>query len=236
MSPGQINVKPVTGMTPARIATELRVLIRDNIWLRIKNTGQHQAGLTPGQVDANKTHWHNNRQGVETLLMELAADLADLEDLAKGRRPSETKARLVHVRERVRSLHRSHEQERIYANWAFETLRSKPPPVDPELLWYAERAYALVQALPTTENPTNGSAENTLRAITAMIKVYHGLDLGKTVKDLPDVMSVLLAEVERIKTTEAAESEAQEMIAAAKKTIGEVPHTPIVFTNLSTGG
>jgi hypothetical protein len=225
----QINVPPVTGMTPAQIASELRVLIRDQIWSGLtgikkhKSPGQNQyltaVGTYLNSAAAYMERVTESRQTVRSLYVEVANDLAELRDISKKRKPSETATKIdamfqpesgsmyklrqarniPGVRDLEITLSRAHTNYKAAQDHGFGSQN-----IPPEIMAHAERAYALVQALPTVDNPTIGKADNTLRAITSMVKVYWGVDVEGGPDKLPNVLGELLKGLERMAELETA--------------------------------
>lgn len=191
LQPLKANVGPVTGMTPAAVAKELRSLIRDSIW----------RGLAEAQPITPSSQLYRERLGVNigelnTQLVALEADLNHICELAKLRRPSEVRKYVEGMKLQGGSLGRlRRKREAMKTN--FDRLgASKQSPVSQQKLRdAAERAYALVQALPTIDMAPVGKADNTLRAITAMVKVYWGLGVEKGPESLPDIVKMLMEQV-----------------------------------------
>src|SRR4029077_5511674 len=83
-----------------------------------------------------------------------------------------------------------------------------PTGADPNAALLRE-AYALVQVLPTVEKPPDGKADNSLRAITAIIKSHHGLLMeGPDKIPSPAVPIVLVETGEKIVEKEVSRTKA----------------------------
>jgi hypothetical protein len=195
-----IQVPPVTGMTPARVAQELRVIIRDQLWAGIKGLGTGAKKIPASSIENYRKAFENQVNNQTMIAEELATLLVELREIAKARKPSQTTAKInamlgpdgIYFR-----LRRSHSDQKSYGRWAYEKVtllnNGAATSTPAALAQQAERAYALVQALPTTEGAPTDREQTVIRAFTAMLKVYYGLDVSKASDALPDVMPALLA-------------------------------------------
>lgn len=181
-----MNVPPAPGVTPAGAAKSLRLLIKNSIWPQLdfvdggNNAANRQAALS--HLDHLQSH-----------LKTLDEELTFLVELAKLRRPNETRVAVANIRagslSRLRYYHR-------HAHGQIKNIKVTGSAAHlGELRKSVTEAYSLIQALPTIDKPTTGKAENTIRAITAILKVHYGLDVGASETMLPDIMATLLKEI-----------------------------------------
>lgn len=205
-----IQVAPVTGMSPARVAQELRLIIRDQLWAGIKKLGSPGSGglnahYSPQNSTAKRGTFNDVAMLREVAAQRLLDDLRELKEISKRRRPSETKKKIdeMLLEGGSYSTFMNHTNRlRSLGEWGFDRLMAvheyagnaaPSAPTNQVLIKQAERAYALVQALPTIENASTGREMTTIRAVTAILKVYWGIDVMNTMEQLPEVMPDLLA-------------------------------------------
>lgn len=222
-----MNVPPAPGVTPAQAAQKLRMLVKHELWPMLEPTNVGSAaGMSAKAAETHLSH-------LESHLTAIDKELSHLVELAKHRRPSETRDAVTVIRAgsiyRARYYLKHARQQMSYAQKGKTDLG--------KLRKSVTEAYALIQTLPAHDQPTTGKAENTLRAITAMLKVYYGLDVSADESKLPDVMTELLKQVATAKADPGQETETL-VDSEGLKVLSELPPPPepYVIFNMVTGG
>ncbi len=197
-----LNIPPVTGMKPSQVAVELRGIIKSLVQQGQPAGGSEYIKAALKHTKRANTEGTNLRAAlIQTSQAHMGTTslVWRIRDAGKRRKPSE-----------ITLL--ADELEMIVNNWIqlISTVRSEAQRATENINYAAavqappggnlQRAYALVQALPTIDHAPSGAEATALRAMVAILKVHFGVDPEQTIQHaLPNLMEDLLEAIKKSK-------------------------------------
>lgn len=187
---GNVDVNPAEGYTPAQAAKELRTIIRG--WIKFSSGG----GPTPDIANMHKKHLENWKM-CQKYQQKLNTLFKEMNDVVTTRKVGDIRKKQMEILNMQNKLYASAYGMYNTGNYLFNKGGVQAPNLEALKI-----AYSLVQVIPTVEAPTTERAATTIRAITAILKVFYGVDVDATMEKLPDMMGPLLKQISAAKHEE----------------------------------